>query len=191
MTTRVLLAYLAVSLLAGCGQLKLDSSDPPSGAQETVAVEAVEPVVEAPPPRPVPTTPMPDYAAEVVELLGQDFASVFPTVTEDCVGHLDGVSEYFGADRPGVRAGGWGFNLGEKAVFPLFVATDASGIIQGGGVGNIPRPDVIAARPDEIASEDTGYEVLVGISSGPVTVYGIEAGTSEACLIGSFPDVAL
>ncbi len=187
MKNRVLLAFLAVSFLAGCGQLGRDTSDLSS---EAPGSEASEPVVEAAPPRPVPTTPMPDYAAELVPLVGQDFASLFPAVTEDCVGHLDGVSEYYGADRPGVRAGGWGFNLGEGSTFPLFVATDVSGIIQGGGVGNIPRPDVIAARPGEITSEDSGYEVLVGISSGPVTVYGIEAGTNEACRVGSFPDVS-
>lgn len=185
MTTRATLAFLAFSVVAGCGQLRDAPDDQSSGASAPAVTEAV---VEAP--RPTPTTPMPEFAAEVVQLVGQDFASLFPAVTEDCVGHLDGVSEYYGADRPGVRAGGWAFNLGEKSTFPLFVATDVSGVIQGGGVGNIPRPDVIAARPGEITSEDSGYEVLVGISSGPVTVYGIEAGTNEACRVGSFPDVS-
>jgi hypothetical protein len=185
MTNRAMLAFLAFLSVAGCDQLNLGPSDPSPVAVEPVATEVV---VEAPPP---PTLPMPDFAAEVVQLVGQDFAAVFPLVTEDCVGHLDSVSERFGAGREGVRAGGWAFNLGQKSTFPLFVATDASGIIQGGGAGNLSRPDVIQARPDEITSEESGYEVLVGISSGPVTVYGIEADTNEACLVGTLPDVGL
>ena len=182
MKNRVLLTVLAFSFVAGCGQLKVE----PAVVEEPVATEVF---IEAPPPQP--TLPMPEFAAEVVQLVGQDFALVFPVVTEDCVGHLDGISERFGAGREGVRAGGWAFNLGQKSTFPLFVATDASGIIQGGGAGNLSRPDVIQARPDEITSEESGYEVLVGISSGPVTVYGIEADTNEACLVGTLPDVGL
>lgn len=188
MTNRTMLVFLAFSLVAGCDQLKLGLSDASAVAVEPVATEVV---MEAPPPPPPPLLPMPEFAAEVVQLVGQDFAAVFPLVTEDCVGHLDAVSERFGAGRAGVRAWGWAFNLGQKSTFPLFVATDASGIIQGGGAGNLSRPDVIQARPDEITSEESGYEVLVGISSGPVTIYGIKTDTNEACLVGSFPDVSL
>lgn len=184
MKNRAVLTALAFSFVAGCGQLKVEPSEASSVAVEPVATEVV---IEEPPP----AMPMPEFAAEVVQLVGQDFASVFPLVTEDCVGHLDGIGERFGADRAGVRAGGWAFNLGQKSTFPLFVATDASGMIQGGGAGNLSRPDVIEARPDEITSEETGYEVLVAISSGPVTIYGIEAGTNKACLVGSYPDVSL
>jgi len=185
MMNRTILVSLVFLFVAGCDQANLKPSDASSVGVEPVATEVV---VEAPPP---PIVPMPEFAAEVVQLVGQDFAAVFPLVTEDCAGHLDGISERFGAGRAGVLAWGWAFNLGQKSTFPLFVATDASGIIQGGSAGNVERLDVIEARPDEITSEETGYQVLVGISSGPVSVYGIEAVTNEACLVGSFPDVGL
>ena len=97
MTNRAMLAFLAFLSVAGCDQLKLGPSDPSPVAVEPVATEVV---VEAPPP---PTLPMPEFAAEVVQLVGQDFAAVFPLVTEDCVGHLDGISERFGAGRAQLR----------------------------------------------------------------------------------------
>jgi hypothetical protein len=177
-----LAALATLTLAAGCGQLA-----PPEKASEPVVQEApaTEPLAPAPE-----VLNLPNFAPEISVLIGQAFSTAFPVVATNCIGSLDGVTGQYNGQPSGVKVVGWGFDLANKAPYEQFVAVDVAGVIQGGGIGNTARPDVVAARPAEVTSEATGYEVLAGVTSGPVTVYGISSATSEACIVGLLAEAA-
>ncbi len=182
---RVTIAALIVASLSvtGCGQL--------FPAQDA----AVPEVAAAPEPEPIEVAApeivlMPEFAPEIAAVVGQNFAVVYPTVVTTCLGSLDGIVGRYNGDRSGIKVVGWGYDLNENLPYSTFVAVDAAGLIQGGGTGNTPRPDVIGARPDEVTSENTGYEVLSSIVSGPMTVYGVSAGSKDVCIVGLLAEAA-
>lgn len=177
-----LAALAMLTLTVGCGQVvpPENASEPP--VQEAPAAEQTTPVPEV--------LNLPVFAPEISVLVGQLFSAVYPTVVTTCLGSLDGVTGQYNGQPSGVKVVGWGFDLANDAPYGQFVAVDAAGLIQGGAVGNTTRADVVAARPTEVTSENTGYEVLAGVTSGPVTIYGISTGNGEACIVGLLAEAA-
>ncbi len=164
------LAVTAIVLtFAGCG-LPPDEQAPPPSADVLLEREY----------------PMPEFPEEIASLIGENVFSTFADVSSDCVGNVDQLLNHYNEPRSGVRLSGWGYDLGASEAFQTLIATDSNGVIRGGGLGGIARPDVFSARAGEVKSENTGYEVLAGITRGSISVYGIDSITRSPCLVGLF-----
>jgi hypothetical protein len=127
----------------------------------------------APPPAAAPA------AAWTAGLEGQVVATAFPGAF-DCKAYVDGPTDRT-AER--VTIVGWAWIPGKAAGASRIVVADATGKIVGFGEGGIPRPDVQAAMKD-VTSPDVGFQASAPLTSGSVTLFGVDPEAKAACKLG-------
>jgi hypothetical protein len=172
--TQLAFAFLVLACAAGCG--------PTGSGGDTGASSTPKPAAELPP-----MPPMPTYAADY---LGRPLTDVVTSVVTTCIGSADMVGDHFGGASPGVQIWGWGWDTSGRRPFSRFLVADADGVVRGAGVGGHNRPDVPAARPDQITVQSVGYDALTSQTSGVAKVYGVDETAHTACLLGAIDDVS-
>jgi outer membrane protein OmpA-like peptidoglycan-associated protein len=127
-----------------------------------------------------PGVAMPPYAPWAQSMIGKPLRAFYPQTTTRCFGYLDGVLAKYGADRPGTKLYGWGFDATANVPVARVLFADASGAIVGAGDGGYQRPDVPAMLP-RIASSTTGWQGYAGVTTGPPVAWGVMSAPDTVC----------
>lgn len=126
--------------------------------------------------------PSPDPPVWAAPLIGQTLHSAFPGLGS-CEGNTDNVLVRYIGPPSGVKIVGWGWDTNARRGFRRIVAADDAGLIVGAGEGELPRPDVMRARPN-IDALNTGWQVTVRRDSGSVEAYGVMNDGRSVCRLG-------
>ncbi len=160
---------LALLALAACSQ---------EAPEAPAAPELAVPMGEAQRGRAAP----PEWGAA---LIGQPLTQAYPTAVTECIGWVDVVLHRYMQEPTGVRIAGWAWNDTARAAYPRIVVADSNGVIVGVGETSIARPDVVAAKPNQVTNEINGWEADVSTTSGEVRAYGVNDEAKTACELGS------
>lgn len=125
-----------------------------------------------------PALVLPEWTADLV---GKNIADAFTTTmaNDGCIGFVDAST----AEGGGQRVVGWAWSTMHSRAYDHLVATDANGVIVGGGSTDNERTDVPAVNAN-VTTPLVGYTVLVQ-GSGPISVWGVNEAASTRCLIGT------
>lgn len=151
-------AVLALLMTASCS--------PPTTTDGDAAVQTPAPVV-------------PEWTAQY---MGQNIAEVFITSMsrDGCIGYVDGATAHPGG---GQQVVGWAWSSVNRRAYDRLVATDANGVIVGGGGTDTERPDVTAANAS-VSTPLVGFTVTAQ-GPGPISVFGIDETASTRCPVGA------
>ena len=126
--------------------------------------------------------PMPAPPESIALLIGTPVQTLLTSPRQDCRSFVDGVLVRYGAPRPGVRLGGWGWLPPNGQPFDLVVAADGAGIIVGANDVATERPDVAAAFP-QLTQSGVGFELDVPVDADFITLLGVDRASGTACEI--------
>jgi len=127
----------------------------------------------------VAATPSLPYPAWSAQTMGKPLHSLYPAVTTNCLGYLDGVVAKYSGGR-GAQLRGWGWDTAANAAVDRVLFADNRGIVLGAADGGSPRPDVPQTLP-QVRSDATGWQGYVGITSRPVQAWGIMRAPATVC----------
>jgi len=169
----------ALAALCACDRPKWAQADAPAAA-EPPAPRAKKPhKVRVIPAVAGPTPPPPAWAASVI---GKGLRDVYRK-TGVCKGNADVVQQTYSGDPAGVQVHGWGWDLAKDARVQRVVLVDIGYRIVGAGNGGVPRQDVLEALP-ELGDANTGWNVDVPRTHGPLDAYGVVDGGEAVCPLG-------
>lgn len=127
----------------------------------------------------VAATPALPYPAWSAPMLGKPLQTLYPNVTTDCLGYLDGVAVKYARGR-GAQLHGWGWDSAANAAVDRVLFADDRGNVVGAADGGQSRPDVPQTLP-QVRSETTGWQGYVGVTSRPAQAWGIMRAPATVC----------
>lgn len=107
----------------------------------------------------------------------------FAQIVETCDGSVDGVAQVY--EEGGVRVSGWGWNEATSTAYDTILGVDSAGRVIGAGATAGDRPDVVTRRAGAVTTPRVGYELITTVTPAVVSVFGVDASTQSACLLGA------
>jgi outer membrane protein OmpA-like peptidoglycan-associated protein len=127
----------------------------------------------------VAATPSLPYPAWSAAMIGTSLRTLYPNVTTNCLGYLDGVAAKYAGGR-GAQLHGWGYDTAANAPVERVLFADDRGIVRGAADGGGQRFDVPQTLP-QVRSETTGWQGYVSVTSRPVQAWGIMRAPATVC----------
>lgn len=126
--------------------------------------------------------PRPPFPAWAQAMIGRPMSQVVHG-HGSCKGVFDVVSANYNGHPSGSTVAGWGWDLDAKQPIPRLLFVDLDDRIVGAGDGGGLRDDVSKAIP-AITSKTTGWNGVVGLTSGKILAVGVTA-RNASCDLGS------